>query len=144
MKDTVNTEKTEKEDIRYYKDAYERERQKSRVLAGKLADAEGRAADLEQKLNRIKGSIFWKASKPLRAAWHWMQRTKERLGYYGSVKGVLRKLDAKRIEKKAKASHGTAGFPTQEEAQEQRETIFSRDIKISILVPLYNLSLIHI
>ena len=127
-----------KESIRYYKEAYERERQKSRVLAGKLADAEGRAADLEQKLGRIKGSIFWRLSKPLRSAVHWMQRTKERLGYYGSVKGVLRKLDAKRIEKKARASHGTAGFPNPEEIKRQRETVFPKKIKISILVPLYN------
>ena len=127
-----------KESVRYYKEAYERERQKSRVLAGKLADAEGRAADLEQKLGRIKGSIFWRLSKPLRSAVHWMQRTKERLGYYGSVKGVLRKLDAKRIEKKARASHGTAGFPNPEEIKRQRETVFPKKIKISILVPLYN------
>lgn len=135
---SVNTGNTVKEDVRYYKDAYERERQKNHVLAGKLADAEGRAADLEQKLNRIKGSAFWKLSKPLRVFVHWIQRTKERLGYYGSFRGVLRKLDAKRIEKKARALHGTAGFPTPEEAREQRETIFSREIKISILVPLYN------
>lgn len=131
-------QETSKESIRYYKEAYERERQKSRVLAGKLADAEGRAADLEQKLNRIKGSVFWRLSKPLRSAVHWVQRTKERVGYYGSVKGVLRKLDAKRIEQKAKASHGTASFPSPEEAKRQRETVFPKKIRISILVPLYN------
>ena len=125
-----------KENMRYYKEAYERERQKSRVLAAKLADAEGRAADLEQKLGRIKGSIFWRLSKPLRSAVHWVQRTKERLGYYGSIKGVLRKLDAKRIEKKVRASHGTASFPGPEEAKRQRETVFPKKIKISILVPL--------
>ncbi|MCM1174457.1 MAG: glycosyltransferase family 2 protein [Blautia sp.] len=127
-----------KESTRYYKEAYERERQKSRVLAAKLADAEGRAADLELKLGRIRGSVFWRLSKPLRAAVHWVQRTKERLGYYGSVKGVLRKLDAKRIEQKARASHGTASFPTPEEAKKQRETVFPKKIRFSILVPLYN------
>lgn len=126
------------ESTRYYKEAYERERQKSHVLAIKLAEAEGRAADLEQKLGRIKGSIFWRLSKPLRSVVHWVQRTKERLGYYGSLKGVLRKLDAKRIEKKARASHGTASFPKPEEAKRQRETVFPKKIKISILVPLYN------
>ncbi|MCM1386091.1 MAG: glycosyltransferase family 2 protein [Bacillus sp. (in: Bacteria)] len=128
----------QEKDMRYYKEAYEQERQKSRVLASRLAEAEGRAADTEQKLNRIKNSIFWKMSKPLRSFIHWMQRTKERIGYYGSVKGILRKLDAKRIEKRAKAQHGTASFPTPEEAKRQRETVFSKKIKISILVPLYN------
>lgn len=130
--------KEQKDSLRYYKEAYERERQKSRVLAGKLADAEGRVQDLEQKLNRIKGSVFWKFSKPLRSMIHWMQRTKERLGYYGSIKGIARKLDAKRIERMARARHASAGFPTPEGAKRQRETVFPKNIKISILVPLYN------
>ena len=130
--------KKEEKDLRYYKEAYERERQKSRVLAGKLADAENRVQELDQKLNRIRGSIFWKLSGPLRSMVHFLQRTKERIGFYGSFRGILKKLDAKRIEKKVKKRHGTAGFPTPEEAKKQRETVFPKKIKISILVPLYN------
>lgn len=129
---------TQDEALRFYKDAYEREKKKSHVLAGKLADAENRSAELEGKLNRIKGSIFWRISKPLRSLVHWMQRTKERLGYYGSIKGIARKLNAKMIERKARTQHGTASFPDAEEAKRQRETAFDRDIKFSILVPLYN------
>ncbi len=129
---------TQEEALRFYKDAYEREKKKSRVLTGKLADAENKSADLEGKLNRIKGSVFWRISKPLRSLVHWMQRTKERLGCYGSIKGIARKLGAKRIERKARIQHGTASFPNAEEAKRQRETKFSRDIKFSILVPLYN------
>lgn len=131
-------EKKQEESMRYYKEAYEQERQKSRVLASRLAESENRVADMEQKLSRIKNSVFWKMSKPLRDVIHWMQRTKERIGYYGSIKGILRKLDAKRIERKARAQHGTAGFPTQEEAKRQRETVFAKKIKFSLLVPLYN------
>ncbi|MCM1086700.1 MAG: glycosyltransferase family 2 protein [Muribaculaceae bacterium] len=142
QEEAVQTEMEPKEgqqdSLQYYKDAYERERQKSRVLAGKLADAQGRVTDLEGKLNRIKGSIFWKLSKPLRAAVHWVQRTKERIGYYGSIKGIARKLDAKRIEKKARKQHGTASFPTPEERESQRNAVFPKKVKISILVPLYN------
>ena len=130
--------KKEEKDLRYYKEAYERERQKSRVLAGRLADAENRVQELDQKLNRIRGSIFWKLSGPLRSMVHFLQRTKERIGFYGSFRGILKKLDAKRIEKKVKKRHGTAGFPTPEEAKKQRETVFPKKIKISILVPLYN------
>lgn len=126
------------EDVRYYKEAYEREREKRTVLIAKLAEAESRAADMEEKLNRIKGSVFWKMSKPLRSLVHFMQRTKDRISRYGNIKGIARKLDAKRIEKMARAQHGSAGFPTPEEAARQRETKFSKTIKISILVPLYN------
>lgn len=132
------TQMTQEEALRFYKDAYEREKKKSHVLAGKLADAENKSADLEGKLNRIKGSVFWRISKPLRSLVHWMQRTKERLGYYGSIRGIARKLNAKRIERKARTQHGTASFPTTEEAKRQRETKFGREIKFSILVPLYN------
>lgn len=107
-------EEERNENIRYYKEAYEQERMKRRMLADKLADTESRVADLEQNLARIKGSRFWRLSKPLRMTVHWMQRTKDRVSRYGDVKGIARKLDAKRIEKMARAQHGTAGFPTPE------------------------------
>lgn len=129
---------TQEEALRFYREAYKREKKKGRVLEGKLADAEHKSADLEGRLNRIKGSIFWRMSKPLRSLVHLMRRTKERLGYYGSIKGIARKLNAKMIERKARTQHGTAGFPNAEEAKLQRETKFDRDIKFSILVPLYN------
>lgn len=122
----------------YYRELYEAERRKGRVLEEKLAEEEGNAAFLQQRLDRIRGSVFWKCSGPLRAFVHWVQRTRERLGYYGSIRGIARKLDAKRIEKRARNQHGTAGFPTPEEASRQRETVFPGNIKVSILVPLYN------
>ena len=129
---------TEEEKLRYYKNAYERERRKGSVLTDKLAQAERRGAELESRLNRIKGSVFWRISKPLRSLVHWMRRTKERLGYYGSIKGVLRKLNAKKIEKKACMQHGTASFPSEEEAVRQGKEIFNKAVKFSILMPLYN------
>lgn len=131
-------EMSSEEALAYYKDAYEREKKKSHVLAGKLADAEHKNEDLAMKLDRIKSSIFWKMSKPLRDIVHWMQRTKERLGYYGSIKGIARKVQAKMIEKKARTQHGSASFPNPQEAERQRSAKFERDIKFSILVPLYN------
>ena len=129
---------TQEEILRFYRDAYRREQKKGSVLEGKLADAEHKSAELEGKLNRIKGSVFWRMSKPLRRLVHWMRRTKERLGYYGSIKGIARKLNAKMIERKARTQHGTASFPDAEEAKRQRETKFDREVKFSILVPLYN------
>ena len=124
--------------LRSYRDAYEREREKNRVLSGKLADAEQKEAELGERLGRIKGSVFWRMSKPLRSFVHWVQRTKQRLGYYGGPKGIIRKLNAKKIERTARTQHGTASFPSAEEAKRQSEFKFARNIKFSILVPLYN------
>lgn len=129
---------TAEESLRFYREAYSRELKKGKVLAGKLEEARGRSEVLGTRLGQIKGSIFWRMSKPLRSFVHWMQRTKERIGYCGSVKGFLRKLNAKMIEKKARAQHGTASFPDQAEAARQRSTRFDRAIKFSILMPLYN------
>lgn len=138
MKQKDLEQMTQEEALRFYREAYKREKKKGRVLEGKLADAEHKSADLEGRLNRIKGSVFWRMSKPLRSLVHWIRRTKERLGYYGSIKGIARKINAKMIERKARTQHGTASFPNAEEAKRQRETKFDRDIKFSVLVPLYN------
>ena len=129
---------TQEEKLRSYRDALEREEEKQTVLQKKLEEEQQKNADLETKLDRIKGSKIWKMSKPLRDVMHFMMRTKERLGYYGSLKGIARKLNAKMIEKKARRQHGTASFPNAQEAERQRNTVFDRDVTFSILVPLYN------
>lgn len=128
----------EEEQLTYYRDAYYREKKKAAQLAGRLSDANAQVADLSGKLERIKGSGLWRLSKPARSAYHFMKRTKERVGNYGSPQGIARKIRNKMIEKKARTQHGTASFPTPEEAKRQRETVFERDICFSILVPLYN------
>ena len=138
MEERERNQRAEEEALRYYKDAYARERQKGQALQAKLANAEQNEAELAGRLDRIKGSVFWRCSKPLRVLVHWVRRTRERLGYYGSLKGILRKLNAKKIERKARARHGTASFPNEAEAARQRAVKFDRNIKFSILVPLYN------
>ncbi len=134
----MEEKKNGQEQQRDYKRAYEAEKQKNNLLAGKLADAQNQIEDLEGKLSRIKGSIFWKMSKPLRDVVHWLARTRERLGYYGSPKGIARKIKSKMIEKQARTQHGTASFPDAAEAERQRKTVFPKDVTFSILVPLYN------
>ena len=138
MEQSRQNQMTEEEALRSYRDAFERERQKNRVLSGKLADAEQKEAELGERLGRIKGSVFWRMSKPLRSFVHWVQRTRQRLGYYGGPKGIARKLNAKKIERTARTQHGTASFPNAEEAKRQSEFKFARNIKFSILMPLYN------
>ena len=129
---------TETEALRFYKEAYLREKSRGRALTKKLSEAEQHRAQTEGKLERIKGSLLWRVSKPLRMLFHKMARMKERLGYYGSLKGIARKLNAKMIERQARAQHGTASFPEIEEAARQRLHKFDREVKFSILMPLYN------
>lgn len=122
---------TETEALHFYKEAYLREKSRGRALTKKLAEAEQNKAQAEGKLERIKGSFLWRASKPLRMLVHKIARVKERLGYYGSLKGIARKLNAKMIERQARAQHGTASFPELEEAARQRLHKFDRDVKFS-------------
>ena len=121
-----------------YKQAYEQEKARAAALAGRLADAKNEADNLQFQLDRIKNNPMWKASKPLRQTMHWGLRNYRRLRNLGGPRGIVRKLKQKKIEAQAKKLHGTASFPTPEEAKRQQETKFDRMVKISILVPLYN------
>ncbi len=124
--------------LEYYRQAYEKEKQKNAELAARLADAKAQAEDLDVKLKRIKNNPIWKATGPLRSVMHWMIRMKDRLVRLGSPRGIVRKLRSKLIERKAMRLHGRASFPTAKEAKEMRETVFPKEITFSILVPLYN------
>lgn len=121
-----------------YKQAYEQEKLRAASLAGRLADAKNEADNLQFQLDRIKNNPMWKASKPLRQVMHWGLRNYRRLRNLGGPRGIARKLKQKKIEAQAKKLHGTASFPTPEEAKRQKETKFDRMVTISILVPLYN------
>ncbi len=128
----------ESQDVEFYKQAYEQEKARAASLAGRLADAKNEADNLQFQLDRIKNNPVWKASKPMRQAMHWGLRNYRRVRNLGGPRGIARKLRQKKIEAQAKKQHGTASFPTPEQAQMQRETVFPRMVKISILVPLYN------
>ena len=128
----------ENRDMEHYKEAYEREHEKALTLAAKLADAERKNEDLEAKLQRIKGSIFWKLSTPVRGVIHFVVRNMQRVGLYGSFHGIMAKVKSKAIERRAMKQHGTAGFPDETERKRQEETVFADMPLISILTPLYN------
>ncbi|HBV82713.1 MAG: glycosyltransferase family 2 protein [Lachnospiraceae bacterium] len=128
----------EVQDVQFYKQAYEQEKARAASLAGRLADARNEADSLQFQLDRIKNNPLWKASKPLRQTMHWGLRNYRRLRNLGGPKGIARKLKQKQIEAEAKKLHGTASFPTPEETERQRNTVFDQMVKISILVPLWN------
>ena len=121
-----------------YREAYEKEHIKTADLAERVAVLEAKNEELTFKLNRIKNNPLWKASAPLRKGMHFAIRQRDRLKNCGNLRGVAAKLKYKKIEKQAMENYGTKSFPSPERIKEERETVFPRMVKISILVPLYN------
>lgn len=121
-----------------YKAAYEKEHIKTADLAERVAVLEAKNEELNFKLNRIKNNPLWKASAPLRKGMHFVIRQKDRIKNCGNLRGVVAKLKYKKIERQAMENYGTKSFPDEATIKQQREEVFSKMPKISILVPLYN------
>ncbi|MCH5343130.1 MAG: glycosyltransferase family 2 protein [Acetatifactor sp.] len=121
-----------------YREAYEKEHLKCADLAARIADLEAENEELNWKLGRIKNNPLWKASKPMRNVLHWGIRQKDRISNCGGIKGVIHKLGYKKRERQAMSQFGTESFPDEKQAVLERETVFPRMVKISILVPLWN------
>ena len=117
---------------------YEKEKEKNRTLTQNLVDAEAKVADLTYKMDKLRNSLIWKCIYPFRLVWSHAKNFYVRVKRYGSIRNIMRKLESKRIERKAYKSYGTLSMPTPEEVAQQRSTKFSKNIKFSILVPLYN------
>lgn len=123
---------------KYYQDLYEREKEKNEQLAYRLSASQREVEDLTRKLDKIKGSIFWKLAKPARVVINYCIATKNRILCHGNPKGIAHKLLSKYREKKAIRIHGTGGFPSAAEREKEETTVFPKDVTFSILVPLYN------
>ncbi len=121
-----------------YKEAYEQEHLKCADLAGRIADLEAKNDELTWKLNRIRNHPLWKVGKPARNLVHWAIRQKDRIGNCGGPRGILRKIDYKKREREAMKQFGTESFPGPEQRLAEKNTVFPRMVKISILVPLWN------
>lgn len=122
----------------YYKDLYEKEHAKTEELTDTVVTLEAKVADLTYKLDKIRKSKLWKAIYPFRLAWSHTKNLIIRVKRYGSIKNILKKLESKRIEKKAYKSYGTLSMPDEARRAEESSHSFSKNIKFSILVPLYN------
>nr|MCR5789439.1 glycosyltransferase family 2 protein [Lachnospiraceae bacterium] len=99
---------------------------------------EAENADLSYKLDKVRKSKLWKAIYPVRLLWSHTKNLFIRVKSYGNLKNILKKLESKRIERRAYKSYGTLSLPTEEERQKEKETKFERVILFSILVPVYN------
>lgn len=138
MEEINKEENSTKTEADYYKELYYKEKKQNYELTVKLEKAKEEIDFLEGKLKNIKSTFIWKLSKPARVVVHFLIRTRDRIRRCGSLKGVFKKLKQKMAERQVYELFGTASFPSKEEARKQKETKFSKDIKFSILVPLYN------
>ncbi|MBR0172477.1 MAG: glycosyltransferase family 2 protein [Lachnospiraceae bacterium] len=138
-------------------DALKREQRRNAVLAERVTLLEEQNALLREKLDRVKTHPLWKASAPLRAVLRTVSHNLQRVRRQGSVRGVVRKLKNKQLEKRLMADYGTNSFPSdaEREAQQEESARLAERIRarvygaqgapeadarpvFSILVPLYN------
>lgn len=122
----------------YYKDLYEKEVKKNEELTEALVTAETQRDDYKYHLDNIHNSKIWKIMYPFRLAFSHIKNFFVRIKRYGSIRNLMKKVKSKLIEKKAYKSYGTLSMPSSEEIERQRKVKFDKDVKFSILVPLYN------
>lgn len=118
--------------------AYEKEHLKCAEYAERIARLEEENDYLQFRLDRIHNHPLWKSTAGLRKVMHTVKRQTDRIKNCGGPRGVVAKIKYKQRERIAMRQHGTASFPTDKQRKEQQETVFAYNVKISILVPLYN------
>lgn len=121
-----------------FQEAYEREKERCARLADKLSQMELERDMLQDNLNFIHNSVFWKLSKPVRKLIHFFIRQCARIRRVLHPRDLVRKLRYKKRERLASRQFGTESFPDQETIRMQREAVFPNMVKFSILVPLWN------
>ncbi len=122
----------------YYKDLFLKERKKTYELELKLTKVQDDCNAYEANLKKIKGSILWKMTKPFRVFMHFCLRTMERLRRLGSLRAVLARFKNRPKERAIFTLYGTDSFPDEAQRAIEEATRFEKDVKFSILVPLYN------
>jgi len=121
-----------------YKEAYEKEKERCADLADQLIRVEWERDDLQSKLDFIHNSAFWKLSKPARVVIHFFIKQMARVRRVIHPRDLIKKLKYKKREREASLRFGTKSFPNQETIRQQKETVFEKKVKFSILVPLWN------
>jgi len=95
-------------------------------------------AHRDKRFDGVRDTWYWKLSKPARVVVHFVIRTRNAYIHYGGFKGMYRRWKQKKGEASKRLDFGTKSFPNAEERRREEETVFPREIKISVLVPLYN------
>ena len=95
-------------------------------------------AHRDKRFDGVRDTWYCKLSKPVRVVVHFVIRTRNAYIHYGGFKGMYRRWKQKKGEASKRLDFGTKSFPNAEERRREEETVFPREIKISVLVPLYN------
>ena len=95
-------------------------------------------AHRDKRFDGVRDTWYWKLSKPVRVVVHFVIRTRNAYIHYGGFNGMYRRWKQKKGEASKRLDFGTKSFPNAEERRREEETVFPREIKISVLVPLYN------
>ena len=95
-------------------------------------------AHRDKRFDGVRDTWYRKLSKPVRVVVHFVIRTRNAYIHYGGFKGMYRRWKQKKGEASKRLDFGTKSFPNAEERRREEETVFPREIKISVLVPLYN------
>lgn len=109
-----------KDEIKDYKEAYEKERAKAAFLLERVASLEDQVDDLQFKLDRIHNNGLWKVSKPAREVYHFVRRQADRIRNQGDARGVIKKVQYKIREKQAVKGYGTASFRTKKSGPDRK------------------------
>ena len=122
-----------------YKVLFEKERALRIELNDQVTDLKAENTLLKEKVDKIRNNILYRIFiKPIKKTINHFRHQLQRLKGCGSLKGVIDKIKFKKKQKKAMLQFGTKGFPDEKTRKEQSEQKFERNVKISILVPLYN------
>lgn len=135
----INKEKEEKkkisDELAHYKKHYE-------VAISQREDLKRQLLSVQMQYDTIRNAGFWKITKPLRVLFDFIKRIpvlKSLIKVLKSIKNHGFKYTVQKIKRKLKTKKdSTPPLPTKKDLQNQREKKFEKNIKISILVPLYN------
>ena len=133
-----NKNMNSKEMVSFYRKKYEKEKKKNEKLVKELTEVETDYRNLKARWESLKQNSVYKAILTVRIGWQHCKNFWERVRRYGSIKGVIRKIKSKQIERSAYKYHGTESFLTGEALQKAKERKFRKDHVFSFLIPLYN------
>ncbi len=123
----------------YYKQM--EEKKEDLIAIRNLKDQVGRLyaekAELLKVAEHYQNSPVWKMLAPLRFIWKKIKRVKSVLGKYGFI-GSIRRICQKWKQKRTGKGEWNRIILPPNIRKEQEKTVFSKNIRFSILVPLYN------
>lgn len=108
-----------------------------RNLKSQVAQLSGESRELRKAVDHYRNSIVWKAAAPARFLWRGIKKVKGVFGKYGLF-GAVKRTGFKACEKMSGKGEKNRIILSKEREQAERGEQFERNIKFSILVPLYN------